>query len=159
MGYRRGSAWDNTICRVKIIIDTRYKIGIHTVYNILVIEDDTEVAEGIVNYMSMFPGFEVNVESTGSLSAAIVIMKERAFCGVLLDLTLPDVQGVQSYLAVSALTDAPIAIFTGDGSAEMRSALNAAGAHEYYTKPFGMVDAVESLQRAIEYARHERGVA
>ncbi len=100
---------------------------------VLVVEDDRAIAEmiGIV-----LAGQSLRPCVTGSGERAITeFMRSRPRL-VLLDLVLPDIDGVAVCKAIRALAPTPIVVVSASRDPEMIAAVMAAGADDYLLKPF-----------------------
>jgi PAS domain S-box-containing protein len=97
-----------------------------------------------------------SVESTGSLSAALGHLRQRPVDLILLDLSLPDSQGLDTFMKVYTQTpEVPIVVFSGFPDEALAIKAVQAGAQDYLVK--GQVDS-HLLVRSIQYAvERERG--
>ena len=112
---------------------------------ILLIEDDGSIRSAITRALSDL-GHVVTSASTGmsGLEAAI----DNAPEVVLLDLGLPDIDGLQVLAMLRAVSQVPVIIITArDDDADMVKALDG-GADDYVVKPFG-IEQVEARLRAV----------
>ena len=112
---------------------------------ILLIEDDGSIRSAITRALSDL-GHVVTSASTGmsGLEAAI----DNAPDVVLLDLGLPDIDGLQVLAMLRAVSQVPVIIITArDDDADMVKALDG-GADDYVVKPFG-IEQVEARLRAV----------
>jgi DNA-binding response OmpR family regulator len=99
---------------------------------VLVVEDDARLAEMLSEYLGE-AGFRVVVAANG----ADAIAKARdEHAAVILDLTLPDVDGLDVCRAVRAKSDVPILMLTARGQATDRIVGLELGADDYLPKPF-----------------------
>ncbi|MFB9238066.1 response regulator [Plantactinospora siamensis] len=112
---------------------------------ILVVDDEPQILRALrINLRAR--GYDVDVAATGA--AAL-----RAAAGhppelVVLDLGLPDLDGVEVIRGLRGWTSVPIIVLSGRaGSADKVAALDA-GADDYVTKPFG-VDELLARIRAV----------
>jgi DNA-binding response OmpR family regulator len=115
------------------------------VATILLIEDDGSIRSAITRALTDL-GHVVTSTSTGmaGLEAAV----DNAPDVVLLDLGLPDVDGLQVLAMLRAVSEVPVIIITArDDDADMVKALDG-GADDYVVKPFG-IEQVEARLRAI----------
>jgi len=111
----------------------------------LLIEDDDSIRSAI-NRALTERGHVVTTSNTGmsGLESAV----DNAPDVVLLDLGLPDVDGLQVLAMLRAVSEVPVIIITArDDDADMVKALDA-GADDYVVKPFG-IEQVEARLRAI----------
>jgi len=122
---------------------------------ILLIEDDPDdvwIMRGLLEDRWDGPFDLVNVEL---LSSGMRLCDEQSFDVVLLDLSLPDSRGLETFLTLSTrLEEIPIVVLTGyDDEATAMKAVQA-GAQDYLVK--GQVDdhvLIRSIRYAIERAR------
>lgn len=118
---------------------------------VLVVDDD-ELGRRTLAEILMLEGFDV-VEAEGG-RAAIEALGFSPFDVVLLDLKMPDVDGVAVLEAASHLApDAQVIVFTAHGSLE--SAIEAVrhGAFDYLLKPVSSREIVACVRRAVEKRR------
>lgn len=97
---------------------------------IFVIEDDRTLAE-LLQIALRHEGHEVHVEGSGRLDAI-----DDTYDLVLLDLTLPEEDGLELARRVRAAYDLPIIMVTARGGLGDKVAGFDAGADDYVTKPF-----------------------
>jgi DNA-binding response OmpR family regulator len=115
------------------------------VATILLIEDDGSIRSAITRALTDL-GHVVSTSNTGmaGLEAAV----DNAPDVVLLDLGLPDIDGLQVLAMLRAVSEVPVIIITArDDDADMVKALDG-GADDYVVKPFG-VEQVEARLRAV----------
>jgi DNA-binding response OmpR family regulator len=115
------------------------------VATILLIEDDSSIRSAITRALTDL-GHVVTTSNAGmpGLEAAVEISPDV----VLLDLGLPDIEGLQVLAMLRAVSDVPVIIITArDDDADMVKALDG-GADDYVVKPFG-VEQVEARLRAV----------
>ena len=100
---------------------------------ILLVEDDPRLAEMLVEYLAK-AGFRVDVASTG----AIALQKLAAVPhdAVVLDLMLPDMDGLDVCRQSRVKSDVPILMLTARGDAMDRIVGLEIGADDYLPKPF-----------------------
>ena len=111
--------------------------------NVLVIEDDEPIALALVNGLRR-AGFDA--ESVGSAEAALNALPTEF---ILLDLSLPDRDGVELFRSLRAVTDAPIIMVTARGTEEDRIAGLDLGADDYVVKPFGVRELVARINAVL----------
>jgi two-component system KDP operon response regulator KdpE len=75
---------------------------------------------------------------------------------VILDLGLPDIDGVEVVRLLRQWTQVPIIILSVRGSEESKIKALVAGADDYVTKPFGMGELIARLQAALRRAARPR---
>src|SRR4051794_10645902 len=113
--------------------------------SILVVEDDDAIRTGLVRGLGQ-RGLAVASVGAG-LAALEVVVKDRPDV-VLLDLGLPDVDGLQVLAMVRAVSQVPVIVVTAQDDDRMVVAALDGGADDYVVKPFG-VDQVAARIRAI----------
>src|SRR5258706_16473850 len=101
---------------------------------ILLVEDDTRLAEMLSEYLGG-AGFRVTVAALGT--SAMELMASTEYAAVVLDLTLPDMDGLdicRQLRATSSFT--PVLMLTARGDATDRIVGLELGADDYLPKPF-----------------------
>jgi DNA-binding response OmpR family regulator len=115
---------------------------------VLIVEDDVVLRSGLTDLLI---GGGHAVESEGDGARALQRATEEPFDLVLLDLTLPRLDGIEICRRVRlARPSLPILILTARGSEEEKVRGLEAGADDYVTKPFGareLLARVEALAR------------
>lgn len=103
---------------------------------LLLLEDDRRLAEMIAEYLGQ-AGFCVHIETLGH--RAVACLKQGAFDALVLDLTLPDCDGLdlcRTIRAQSELKSLPILMLTARGEVTDRIVGLELGADDYLSKPF-----------------------
>ncbi|MBZ0301065.1 MAG: response regulator [Anaerolineae bacterium] len=117
---------------------------------VLLIEDNPGDRELIRQMLSMVPDAPFHLETAARLSHGISLLKETPFDLVLLDLSLPDSQGLQTLTRVmEAVPDVPIVVLTGFNDTVVGLQAVQEGAQDYLVK--GEVES-RLLARAMHYA-------
>jgi two-component system KDP operon response regulator KdpE len=102
-------------------------------YTLLIIEDEIEITRAVG--AALREHHPAIVEATGG-RAGLEEVKSSDPDIIILDLGLPDLDGLEVCRRIRALTDAPIVVLTArDAEADTVALLNA-GADDYVTKPF-----------------------
>jgi two-component system KDP operon response regulator KdpE len=112
---------------------------------VLVIDDDPALLK-VLRIALTATGHEVNTSTTGAGGIA-----QAAFSppeAVVLDLGLPDADGVDVCRSIREWSDAPIIVLSADGTEERKVEALDAGADDYMTKPFGMKELTARLRVA-----------
>ena len=99
---------------------------------VLVVEDDARLAGMLSEYLGE-AGFRVAIAANG---ADAIAMSKDEHAAMILDLTLPDVDGLDVCRAVRAKSDMPILMLTARGEATDRIVGLELGADDYLPKPF-----------------------
>ena len=116
--------------------------GVH----VLVVEDDRSIGEQLVRGLSRAG---CKVELVGSAAAALRHVDAEV---ILLDLGLPDGDGIELCQRLREITSAPILVVTArDTELERVTALDA-GADDYIAKPFGFAELMARMRAALRRA-------
>jgi DNA-binding response OmpR family regulator len=100
---------------------------------ILVVEDDPRLAEMLSQYLGQ-AGYRISVASSGV--AALKELSSTEFDTVVLDLMLPDMDGLDLCRQLRTTSDTPVLMLTGRGDAIDRIVGLELGADDYLPKPF-----------------------
>jgi two-component system phosphate regulon response regulator OmpR len=103
------------------------------VERILLVEDDPRLAEMLLEYLGQ-AGFGVTVAALGA--AALERLNEAQYDAVILDLMLPDMDGLEVCRRLRAQSDTPVLMLTARGDAIDRIVGLELGADDYLPKPF-----------------------
>ena len=113
---------------------------------VLVVEDEVNIAD-VIRRGLVYKGYEVDVAHTGS--DALQAARENLPDLVILDLMLPDMDGVDVCQRLRAADDVPIIMLTArDATSDKVQGLEA-GADDYMTKPFEFDELVARVNAAI----------
>jgi two-component system, OmpR family, phosphate regulon response regulator OmpR len=123
---------------------------------ILLIEDDRRLAEMVTNYLGEF-GFAVTPAASGG--AGIALYRRESFDALILDLMLPDMDGLEVCRQIRAQNgadgNAPILMLTARGDAMDRIIGLEMGADDYLAKPFEPRELLARLRAILRRARGE----
>ena len=122
---------------------------------ILLIEDDPRLAEMVKNYLGE-AGFAVSVAGNGA--AGIALEARETFDALVLDLMLPDMDGLEVCRRVSARGETPILMLTARGDAMDRVVGLEMGADDYLPKPFEPRELLARLRAILRRRNKERSV-
>lgn len=117
---------------------------------ILMIEDDRQLAEMVAEYLG---GVGYDVEIAGLAEEGLARLRQQVYDAVLLDLMLPDGDGLDVCRRVRERSDVPILMLTARGEETDRVVGLELGADDYLPKPFGARELLARL-RAILRRRH-----
>jgi two-component system, OmpR family, phosphate regulon response regulator OmpR len=120
---------------------------------ILLIEDDSRLAAMVSDYLGE-AGFRVTRAANGK--SGLSLHGRSAFDALVLDLMLPDMDGLEVCRQVRAQADTPILMLTARGDAMDRVVGLEMGADDYLPKPF---EPRELLARLRAILRRQRGGA
>ena len=124
---------------------------------ILLIEDDPDLAELISDYLTM-NYYEVHHAATGTAGIELLEAKERDISLIILDLMLPDMDGMQVCQRVRAaknpqINKVPIVMLTAKGDTTDRVLGLEMGADDYIAKPFEPRELLARIRAVLR--RHE----
>jgi len=103
------------------------------VQRVLLIEDDSRLAEMLSEYLGE-RGFRVSIAPSGG--AGLERLSRETFDALVLDLMLPDLDGLEVCRQVRAKSDTPVLMLTARGEAADRIVGLELGADDYLPKPF-----------------------
>ncbi|HEY7071193.1 MAG TPA: response regulator transcription factor, partial [Acidimicrobiales bacterium] len=116
--------------------------------HLLVVEDDEAIAVPLVRGLER-SGYEVTRVSTGHDALAV-----GGVDLVLLDLGLPDLDGLEFIARVRAHAATPIVVLSARGAEGDKVRALDLGADDYLTKPFGMDEMLARVRVALRHAAH-----
>jgi DNA-binding response OmpR family regulator len=114
---------------------------------ILVVDDDVKIVRLVRMYLER-AGHRVLEASDGRSALAAIALERPAL--VVLDLMLPEVDGLAIIEAVRRTDRTPIVVLSARGTADDRISGLAAGADDYVPKPFSPAELVLRVQRVLE---------
>jgi two-component system response regulator RegX3 len=113
------------------------------VMRVLVVEDDDHIAEPLLEGLRRY-GFEPTWVTTGAKALAV---SDAAV--VLLDLGLPDMDGVEVCRQLRARSAVPILVITARGEETDRVVGLEMGADDYLVKPFGFRELIARIRAVV----------
>jgi two-component system KDP operon response regulator KdpE len=112
---------------------------------ILVVDDEPRMVRTLtINLRAR----DYDVESAGDGRSALQIMGERAPDVIVLDLGLPDMEGVEVLRQVRATSMVPVIVLSARQDSDDKIEALDAGADDYVTKPFGMDEFLARVRAA-----------
>ena len=120
---------------------------------ILVVEDDNAVAKLMAATMES-QDYQYRIASTG----ASAIMEALSYKPevMILDLGLPDTDGIEVIKKIRAWSNMPIIVVSARSEDTDKVAALDAGADDYLTKPFSVYELLARLRVALRRVRHDR---
>lgn len=104
--------------------------------DVLIIEDDPLICRTIRNGWPT-PGDELHFVSSYGQSIGVILSPELAlFDAVVIDLHLPDGNGLSILRSIRSNSNVPVLMISGSGSPESRAGTLDVGADDYLMKPF-----------------------
>jgi two-component system KDP operon response regulator KdpE len=121
---------------------------------VLIIDDEAPIRRLLHRALAV-QDYEVTEARTAG--EALAALQGQRFDVVLLDLGLPDRDGLELIREIRQLTSAPIVVLSSrDQEAAKVSALDL-GADDYLTKPFGIEELMARIRTALRHRFHEEG--
>jgi len=117
---------------------------------VFVVDDDVSVREALEGLIRS-EGFEV--ETFASAEAFLVRPRVLRPSCLVLDVTLPDLNGLDLQKRLANRSDMPIIFITGYGDVPMTVQAMKAGAAEFLTKPFSDEVLLAAIRQALERSR------
>jgi DNA-binding response OmpR family regulator len=124
-----------------------------TVHRVLLVEDDARLATMVADYLGE-AGFRTTRAGTGA--AAMQLVASESFDAMILDLMLPDADGLDLCRNLRTKSDIPVLMLTARGDPLDRIVGLEIGADDYLPKPF---EPRELLARLRAILRRRGGVA
>ena len=148
--YNKGISTNRTQLRVLAALGSFYQEAI-PIKNILIVEDDHSLSDGIALALK---GDDFAFSQASELKTAKLMAQEVAFDLIILDLNLPDGNGLDFLKELRLHTHTPVIILTAnDLETDVVAGLEL-GADDYITKPFSLM-----ILRARVNARLRNGQA
>ncbi len=113
---------------------------------ILVVDDEPQILRAL-RVVLRDAGFEVVPAETGAEALDRAAVRPPA--AAIVDLMLPDVDGVEVTRSLREWSEMPILVLSAVGEEEQKVRALQAGADDYITKPFGSRELVARLQAAL----------
>ena len=123
---------------------------------ILLIEDDSRLAEMVSEYLGE-SGFRVSVAAGGR--AGLERLAREPFDALVLDLMLPDMDGLEVCRELRAKSDTPVLMLTARGDAADRIVGLELGADDYLPKPFQPRELLARLRAILRRGKKKAGRA
>jgi len=120
-----------------------YEYGVNDGARILIVDDDAEIRLLLTELLTR-AGFQVNEAVDGR--SALRQLYETSPALVILDVTMPDMDGYQTLERIRDLSDVPVIMLTARTQELERVRGLAAGADDYVAKPFGRQELLARVQ-------------
>jgi two-component system KDP operon response regulator KdpE len=113
---------------------------------ILVVDDEPQILRAVRTSLQA-AGYEVDVAETAA--AALTSAAARPPDAMILDLVLPDGNGIEVCRELRRWTTAPVLVLSAVGDEQEKVAALDAGADDYITKPFGVEELLARVRAAL----------
>jgi two-component system KDP operon response regulator KdpE len=120
---------------------------------VLAVDDDQALLRALRIGLGAL-GYEVLVASTGEQGVSQTAVGSPDV--VVLDLGLPDLDGMEVCRRIRQWSDVPVIVLSADGTEDRKIASLDGGADDYMTKPFGMGELEARLRVALRHRATER---
>jgi len=117
---------------------------------VLVVEDEASIRRALVVNLRA-RSYDVDAAESGR--GALELAARHHPDVVLLDLGLPDLDGIEVIAGLRGWTNVPIVVLSARGSERHKVAALDAGADDYVSKPFGMDELLARLRAAVRRAQ------
>jgi two-component system KDP operon response regulator KdpE len=121
---------------------------------VLVVDDEPAITR-VLSAALAARGYRVATVGTGQ--GAIDAITHESPAAVILDLSLPDIDGVEVCRRVRSWSDVPIIVLTADDTEHRKVEVLDDGADDYVTKPFSTPELLARLRVALRH--HQRPLA
>lgn len=123
-------------------------------HKILVVEDDRQI-QSFIGYALEQDGFCSLSANSGHSAMSLLISEPIEL--LLLDLGLPDCDGMEIIKRVREWSDMPIIVVSARDQDREKAAALDAGADDYLTKPFSATELLARIRVAIRHLRRQSG--
>lgn len=115
---------------------------------ILIVEDDPQI-RSFINYTLKLEGFKIMEACTGAEALRIAVYEKIDV--LLLDLGLPDMDGMDVLSGIRKWSEMPIIIVSARDQDKEKAAALDAGADDYLTKPFSATELLARIRVALRH--------
>jgi len=125
----------------------------HNSKNILVVEDDRQI-RNFIGYSLEREGFHYETAATGQGALSILISGQTDI--MLLDLGLPDLDGMEIIIKVRQWSEIPIIVVSARDQDKEKAAALDMGADDYLTKPFSATELMARIRVALRHSDRQK---
>ena len=115
---------------------------------ILIVEDDSQI-RNFIAYIVKQEGFGYQVAGTAQTALSILVTNKIDL--ILLDLGLPDFDGMEVIAKIREWSDIPIIVVSARDQDKEKAAALDAGADDYLTKPFSATELMARVRVAVRH--------
>lgn len=120
--------------------------------SLLLVDDDVALSTAVTDYLTMV-GYEVVLKHTAE--CAMKELKQRSFSLIILDLTLPDEDGLCVLRKLRQSSDIPVIIISGRATPDDRITGLEFGSDDYLVKPFSPRELVLRIKKRLALSREK----
>ena len=121
---------------------------------VLLIDDEPQILRALKTILAA-NGFEIDSASTGEMGIAKAVAQPPDV--IILDLTLPDMNGIQVAEQIRQWSRVPIIVLSVRDSEKDKVAALDKGADDYLTKPFGIEELLARIRVALRHSEQSIG--
>jgi len=122
---------------------------------VVLIADDEPPIRRFLRTSLAAQGYRIAEAATGAETLAALHHEKPDL--IILDLGLPDINGIEVLRALRAESDVPVIVLSARGDERGKVAALDLGADDYVTKPFGMEELVARIRAAIRHRFQAKG--
>jgi DNA-binding response OmpR family regulator len=113
---------------------------------ILIVEDDSDMQQQMCSQLSA-RGYEVEAADNGV--EALRVLEKRSFHLILLDITMPEMDGLEVCRRIRARSSVPIILVTAAERTDTKITALELGGDDYLTKPFQMGELIARIRAVL----------
>ena len=121
---------------------------------IMIVEDEKSIA-GFIKAILNSNGYDAMVAQSGG--EALTMISSHCPDLVILDLGLPDMDGMEIITRVRSWTQLPIIVVSARGNEQDKVSALETGADDYITKPFGAAELLARIRVALRHMHNSAG--
>ncbi len=118
---------------------------------VLVIEDDSSLRRAL---RTSLRARSLDVVESATAQEGLVLVADRRPDAVLLDLGLPDLDGIEALRRMRSFSDVPVVVLTARDRQQDKIAALDAGADDYVTKPFDVEELLAHVRAVLRRVPH-----
>lgn len=126
-------------------------MGRPTGARVLVVDDEPAIVRAVRTHLTR-QGFQVETAETGGMALERLAALRPDL--ILLDLSLPDVDGLEIIREIRTRSAVPIVVLSVRGAEREKVAALDLGADDYLTKPFGVEELIARIRVALRHVVH-----
>jgi len=122
--------------------------------SVLVVDDEPPIRRFLRTSLA---GHNYRITEAESGQAALDLLAREKPDLVILDLGLPDMDGIEVLRRIRETSRVPVVVLSSRGEERVKVAALELGADDYVTKPFGMAELIARLHTALRHGFQEKG--